>query len=325
MRPVRDDMNCRICSSAEVLGRHTTVEMMYGTRETFGYFQCARCLCLQIDSIPSDLARHYAGGYYSYRPAERRANLLKRWAGRLRDRHAVFGGGGIGKRLFERSPVVELRSLRPLQLRRDSRVLDVGCGAGFLVFALGELGLRHAEGIDPFLPEPLVYDNGVRVRQLDVVQVQGEWDVIMFHHSFEHLADPAATLARVAELLAPGGQCLLRVPTVTSYAWRHYGVDWVQLDAPRHLYLFAHESIRHLAQAQGFEVEAIVHDSTAFQFWGSEQYRLGVPLHDPRSPARNPEGGLFSAQQMAEWGQRSLALNAEQQGDQACFYLRRKL
>ena len=54
--------------------------MMVGTRETFGYTQCADCLCLQIDEVPQDLARHYAGDYYSYAPAQARPNPLKRWA-----------------------------------------------------------------------------------------------------------------------------------------------------------------------------------------------------------------------------------------------------
>ena len=317
-------MSCRICGGKRVLGHHTVTEMMYGTRERFGYFQCAECLCLQIDGIPGDLARHYAGGYYSYRPAERRSNPLKRWVGRARDRYAVFGGGPLGRALYKRAPVIELHSLQPLRLQRESRVLDVGCGAGTLVFALGELGLRQASGIDPFVPAEIVYDNGVTVRRQDIFQTQGRWDAIMFHHSFEHLADPTATLARVAQLLTPGGQCLLRVPTVTSFAWQHYGVDWVQLDAPRHLHLFSHEGMRRLAQATGFELERIVHDATAFQFWGSEQYRAGVPLHAENSYARNPNGGLFSTAQIAEFERRSVELNAQQQGDQAAFYLRRR-
>jgi SAM-dependent methyltransferase len=236
----------------------------------------------------------------------------------------VFGGGPLGRALYRRAPAIELHSLQPLQLQRESRVLDVGCGAGALVFALGELGLRQACGIDAFVPADIVYDNGVTVKRQDIFQTQGSWDAIMFHHSFEHLADPAATLARVAQLLVPGGQCLLRVPTVTSYAWQHYGVHWVQLDAPRHLHLFSHESMRRLALAAGFELERIVHDATAFQFWGSEQYRAGVPLHDEGSYARNPGAGLFSAAQIAEFERRSVVLNAQQQGDQAAFYLRRQ-
>ena len=48
---------CRICGSVRVAGRHDVREMMFGTRETFGYTQCADCLCLQIDEVPPDLAR----------------------------------------------------------------------------------------------------------------------------------------------------------------------------------------------------------------------------------------------------------------------------
>ena len=316
-------MSCRICNSSQVLGRHEAREMMTGTREAFGYFQCADCLCLQIDEIPADLARHYEGGYYSYAEAGRKRNPIKRWTTRTRDRWAVFGGSALGRRLYQRSPLIELHALQPLRLGLESRVLDVGCGAGYLVFALGELGMQHAIGVDPFLPAPIVYDNGVVVKKQTLEQTDGPWDAIMFHHSFEHLVDPKAVLQQVAERLAPGGQCLLRVPVVSSLAWQQYGVDWVQLDAPRHLYLFAHESIRHLAAATGFELEGIRHDSTGFQFWGSEQYKMGIPLQDARSHARSP-GALFSAAQIADFERRSAELNAAQQGDQAAFYLRKK-
>lgn len=313
---------CRVCGSTRRLGHHEAREMMTGTREAFGYFQCADCLCLQIDEVPADLARHYEGGYYSYQLATRKRNPLKRWTTHMRDHWAVFGGGAIGRRLYERAPLIELHALQPLQLQPASRVLDVGCGAGYLVFALGELGMRHAMGVDPFVPEPIVYDNGVTVKKQTLEQTEDGWDAIMFHHSFEHLPDPHAVLQQVAARLRPGGRCLLRVPVVSSLAWREYGVDWVQLDAPRHLYLFAHESIRHLAQAHGFELESLRHDSTAFQFWGSEQYRQGIPLQDPRSHARSP-GTLFSSEQIAAWAQRSVELNAAQQGDQAAFVLRK--
>lgn len=317
-------LRCRVCQGRSVLGRHSVREMMYGTREAFAYFQCADCLCLQIEQIPNDLARHYGQGYYSYRRAARPAHWLKRWAGHWRNRWAVFGGSALGAALYRRSPSIELRSLRPLALQPGTRVLDVGCGSGHLVFALGDLGLRQVTGIDPFVPQDIAFDNGVRVLRQGIEALQGAWDVVMFHHSFEHVPDPRATLAHAARLLVPGGQCLLRVPTVTSHAWRHYGVNWVQLDAPRHLHLFAHESIRRLAADCGFELEAIVHDSYALQFWGSEQYAAGVALNDERSHARHPQASPFTAAQIAEFERRSVELNRQQQGDQAAFYLRRR-
>lgn len=312
---------CRICGSTRAAGRHTALEMMNGTREPFAYFQCADCGCLQIESIPHDLARHYEGGYYSYTPPRRAANPLKRWAVHARHRWALHGRDPLGWLMYRRAAAYAVRSLRPLRLRPDTRVLDVGCGAGGLIFELAELGCRGVLGIDPFIDADRAYDNGARVLRLGLDDAPGRWDVVMFHHSFEHLPDPAAALRRTAALLDDGGHCLLRVPTVSSHAWRHYGVHWVQLDAPRHLCLFARESIEHLAAAAGFD---LAFDSDAFQFWGSEQYRRGIALRDARSYAVNPAAGLFSAQEMADWARRAVELNRQGQGDQASFLLRKR-
>ncbi|MDO9073340.1 MAG: class I SAM-dependent methyltransferase [Rubrivivax sp.] len=315
---------CRVCGSIRVAGRHTALEMMNGTREPFAYFQCADCGCLQIERIPADLARHYAGGYYSYTPPQRPANPLRRWAVHARHRWALHGRDPFGWLMYRRAAAYAMRSLRPLELRPDTRLLDVGCGAGLLIFELAELGYRSVLGIDPFIEADRAYDNGARVLKRGLDEASGCWDAVMFHHSFEHVPDPLATLRRTHALLATGGRCLLRVPTVSSYAWQHYGVDWVQLDAPRHLYLFSRESITHLAAATGFDVIDVAFDSDAFQFWGSEQYRRGIALRDERSHAVNPAAGLFSAAQLADWARRAEELNQAGQGDQAAFVLRKR-
>lgn len=57
----------------------------------------------------------------------------------------------------------------------------------------------------------------------------------MFHHSFEHIADPFETLCSVRRLLS-SGTCLIRIPIVDSWAWENYGVNWIQIDAPRHFF-----------------------------------------------------------------------------------------
>ncbi|MDP2004493.1 MAG: class I SAM-dependent methyltransferase, partial [Rubrivivax sp.] len=178
--------------------------------------------------------------------------------------------------------------------------------------------------IDPYIDGERRYDNGAQVLKLGLDQAPGRWDVVMFHHAFEHVPDPIATLQRAHALLDAGGHCLLRVPTVTSHAWRHYGVHWVQLDAPRHLFLFAHDSIVRLAAATGFDLVDVAFDSDAFQFWGSEQYRRGIALRDERSYAVNPDAGLFSAEEIAGWARRAVELNRQAQGDQAAFVLRKR-
>lgn len=315
-------ITCRVCGAAGDHARFEAREQMFGWGDRFGYFLCARCGCLQIEQVPADLARYYGNGYYSYgSPAYR--NVLTAWLNGRRDAWAIGGASAIGQLLYRQRPRQDLLSLRRLKPSRDTRILDVGCGAGHFLYALRERGFNRLLGVDPFIDAPIRYPNGLVIERQDVAAVQGEWDVVTFHHSFEHIPDQQATLASAARLLAPGGVCVLRLPVVSSEAWRTYGVDWVQLDAPRHLYLHSVDSVRALAQQAGLRLEAVQHDSTAFQFWGSEQYRQGIALRDPRSLAVNPASPLFSAAQRAAFERRAEAANAAQAGDQAAFYLRR--
>jgi SAM-dependent methyltransferase len=202
-------------------------------------------------------------------------------------------------------------------------VLDVGCGSGRLLYLLRLAGWTELLGVDAFLPADRRYANGLEIRRATLAQVDGGWDTIMFHHAFEHLPDPQATLQEVAERLAPGGVCLLRLPLADSEAWTRYGVDWVQLDAPRHLFLHTRRSLERLAADAGLAIDAIVHDSYELQFWGSEQYRQDIPLLSEGSYRWGAGAPLFSAAQIAAWREESEMLNRAGRGDQAAVYLRR--
>lgn len=317
---------CRICGNAEGNRAFDVREMMFGTREVFRYFQCARCRCLQIAEVPPDLSRHYPGGYYSHNLDPRRlfaGGALKRWMKRRRDAWAVLGRGLAGRLIAAFMPNKDLRKLARVPLRRASRVLDVGCGTGTLLYTLRTVGFENLLGVDAYLERDIEYENGLRIERRTLAEVEGEWDLVMFHHSLEHMADQAAALAQAAQRLAPGGTCLVRLPVVDSWAWNHYGVNWVQLDAPRHLYLHSAESMAVLAAKAGLAVADVLYDSDDFQFWGSEQYAKDIPLRSERSWSEDPARSIFTPEQIADWKKRAAELNREAQGDQAAFYLKR--
>ena len=315
-------MQCRICGSDQEHPRYTVKEMMLGLRDQHQYFQCVECACLQIETIPDNLAAYYPSNYYSY-VAPAHTNGLKQKLTEARDYYAVTGKSLLGHLLSLVSPNPKLRTLRPLALTTESRVLDVGCGAGLLLNSMHAAGFKNLLGIDPFNTETLRYPNGLVIEKRDIFAQTGEWDLIMFHHSFEHLVEQHQTLEQARKLLAPHGTILLRVPTVSSYAWQHYGVNWSQLDAPRHLFLHSIDSIKKLAEQTGFTVQKVKYDSNAFQFWGSEQYEQDIPLRSERSWAENPSNSPFSANQIRQYEHRARELNALNKGDQAAFYLRK--
>jgi SAM-dependent methyltransferase len=247
---------CRICSNKQDNLRFEVREMMYGSREKFEYFQCASCGCLQIEEVPADMGKYYQSGYYSY-IGNRVVSTLERKLLNLRNKFAVFDEGIVGRLLHRYRPNDRLRALSRLALQRDQRVLDVGCGSGALLQSLLAIGFKNLLGIDPFIDKDIDHGNGLRVEKKELIDVQGKWDVVMFHHSLEHILNQLETLQEVHGILDDKGTCLIRIPTVSSFAWRHYGVNWAQLDAPRHLFLHSIESMALLANRAGFYIEGI--------------------------------------------------------------------
>jgi predicted SAM-dependent methyltransferase len=139
------------------------------------------------------------------------------------------------------------------------------------------------------------------------------------------MPDQLATLKRVAELLAENGVCLINMPTVSSYAWKHYHENWVALDAPRHLCIHSIESMTLLAEKAHLVLQTILYNSIELQFWGSEQYLKGIPLRSERSYGETPADSIFSENQIKMFKRKAKELNRIKQGDAAAFYLRKQL
>ncbi len=313
------DNNCLICTSPFTAAPFRVVEMMFGTQEPFDYAMCPECASLQICDTPTDLGRYYCGdGYYSYQAAY--ASGLKGRMRRMRDASYFGGGGPLGRLMARCQPALLMQVLAEAGLTRDQRILDVGCGAGLLLDRLALIGFRQLSGVDPFIPDEVRTPAGVIVRKTRFNEIAAPQDVIMFHHSLEHVPDPAAELRHAATLLKDGGRCIVRVPTPSSSIWKNYGVHWVQLDAPRHIFLPSRTGIARLAVRTGFILEKVIDDSWAFGFWGSELYRRGIALHGPEG-AVDPSDH-FEAKQIAEWAKMATNLNASGEGDQVAFVLR---
>jgi SAM-dependent methyltransferase len=316
--------------------------MFFGTRDPFPYIECASCGTLQIQAVP-DLRPYYSGDYYSFQPVIQRdspTGIVKAssraFGAALRKRAADFYSG---RRSFVNNFIVSQISRRaphllvgfPDYLKGTSldlltgtaaKVLDVGSGAGQTLMSLSHFGFRNLLGVDPFVESSFEYASGVRVLKTELSELNGQFDLVLINHTIEHVYDPRATLTEIHRLLKPGRYAIVRMP-VLSYAWRKYGTNWVQLDAPRHLFLFKADRFSHLAAETGFEVKKIRYDSTAFQFWGSEQYLRDVPLLHESSYFVSAEKSPFTTEQIASYTVEADKLNERGEGDQAVFYLHR--
>ena len=79
-----------------------------------------------------------------------------------------------------------------------------------------------------------------------------------------------------------------------------------------------------LANKTGFKVEEINFDSTAFQFWASEQYEKGIALSADNSYDKNPDKSIFTKEQILDFELKARELNKNKQGDAISVYLRKK-
>lgn len=330
-----DRSACPACGAATAGDPLTVTEMMFGRDEVFVYDTCASCGTLALRDVPEDLGQYYPSDYYSVdadpeqalgRPGVRQfASLVARSVLFGRHRVASMARRVVRMRQFH-SYVIALDGMAAagLPAGRDSAVLDVGCGSGIMVYALGLAGVRTSVGVDPFAPGDRTFDNGAVLLRRELADVEGSFDLIMFHHSLEHVPDPEASVRTAIDKLTPRGRILVRMPTASSEAFATYGADWVQLDAPRHITIFTREGVERLAERVGLVVDDVRDDSTSFQFWGSEQVRRSIPLMSPQSHLMSESASVFGSDEVAAWEQRSRELNRDGRGDQAVWVMSRR-
>jgi SAM-dependent methyltransferase len=314
--------SCQICHNEAGNRIHKAREMMLGLRDEFRYLECQDCGCLQLLNPPKDTARYYPPDYGDFRTNQSLGPVIfqnvRRHLRERRNKGVLKGQSWLDRLLTSRYDYLQLKAFARIAAGSKARILDVGCGTGILLNDLKKMGYDNLLGVDRFVPQPMDTENGVRVLKGGLEDLIGTaWDVIMFHHSFEHMPDPAGVLQFAAGLLVPGGHCLIRIPVI-GWAWQHYRVNWAQVDAPRHLFLHTEKSLHMLSDAAGLDMQCVGYDSNEFQFWVSELFMRDMTLV---SVGMRPPRSLFSKATLREFRSRAVKLNLERRGDSAVFIL----
>ena len=320
-KEVSQKNKCKICGNSKDNILFTAKEMMYGFRDQFHYFQCNNCHCLQIKSFPTNISRYYPTNYYSFGKYD--GKKFKGLSGLIKRKRYSFllTGNDFISTITDIFSGTKYDILRGLEINKKTKILDVGCGNGKkFLYPLAEIGFKNLKGCDPFLNSSLSYDNGLEVQNSTISDVKGKWDIITYHHSFEHIPNPLENLKKVCELLEPDGVCILRIPTVSSFAWEEYGVNWVQLDAPRHFFLHSKKSMQLLGEKSNLELYKVEYDSSHFQFTGSEKYIKDIPLRSSKS--KGFMKFLKEKLKQREYQKKAELLNKQDEGDQAAFFFR---
>lgn len=302
--------------------------MALGIRETFRYEYCQGCGSLQIAEIPADLGKYYpASRYYAYqgdsRGLEAAARRIARtlwWGTALLAPEPLFAVVCAIPQFGSRMRTNRLRGLRGQRIPSTARIADVGGATGQILGILRSLGFRHLTSVDPFSPVSGVH-HGIRFIKSELGDVDEPFDLIMYHHSLEHVPDLERELRAANERLNPDGRLLVRMPLLPNEGFDTYGPNWVEIDAPRHLHIPSRSALRMITARCGLKVVASGSDTQEFEFWASEAYALGITLPEASAVRR----GLrrYLSRDMRAQRRRADRLNAEDRGGRGWFLFRR--
>ena len=232
---------CRVCGHESSGPIFVAKEMMFENAGHFEYFECPDCNCLQLATVPDDLAHYYGPDYYSFQaPTDTKTKG---------------------------------------ETKNPSRVLDVGCGAGLQLCAMAANGIASLTGCDPFIEKDIEYENGVKIYKKSIHEMEGEFDIIMLNDSFEHMGDPHEVFDSLKRLLAPKGAVKMTLPVYPNFAFDAYKENWFQLDAPRHIILHSKKSLELLANQHGLRLGRFTCDSNNSAILRSYLYKKGITFY----------------------------------------------
>ena len=186
----------------------------------------------------------------------------------------------------ERSrPFYDLLSM--VTVAPGARILDLGCGTGELTAdAHRRLQARSTLGVDasPAMLEkalPLAGD-GLAFRRADIATFEDPggpgYDLVLANASLHWLPDHPALLARLARLLAPGGQLAVQVPNNQTHA-SHRLANELAREEPYASALAGY--VRHRAVLTPVEYALQLHRLGLRE----EEVRLQVYVHELSEPA----------------------------------------
>jgi 2-polyprenyl-3-methyl-5-hydroxy-6-metoxy-1,4-benzoquinol methylase len=191
-----------------------------------------------------------------------------------------------------------------------ARVLEIGCATGELAqLARATLDIAHYEAIElsPAGDQARRHVDRLHVvplvRAIESGKIEARFDLILMSHVLEHLADPGAEVAAMAEVLAPSGAMFLEVPNGSGN--RRLAID----DNRAHLHFFSPASLTRLLARHRLETVATATDVRLDARYADSLQVMARAFRTPQwsSTSLSDHPALSGEAPIVVWGAGSLA------------------
>ena len=139
-----------------------------------------------------------------------------------------------------------LRLLTRRGTRKDSRILDYGCGAGLFIDFLRKRGYRHVEGYDAYAPS-----------YADKTPLTRRFDVIVSYDVIEHVDEPQHFFSTLVERLNDGGLLVIGTPNADEIDLSSPDDFSMELHQPYHRHILSEQALAQLGKEAGLRIEEV--------------------------------------------------------------------
>jgi SAM-dependent methyltransferase len=236
---------CPICKSRQYIGYKEIRTIQLPKEEKYSIVKCLKCGMIFLNPRISKkfIKNYYSPNYYCYHNKPSNETLKQSILNRLE-----YGYFKKALDLIEKN----------IKIKKTTRILDIGCGSGTMLYMLKKKYGCHVLG----------YDINERIEQFEKGKYsiiitnkmpKEKFDLIISWHFLEHDYAPLVTLKKILRILDDDGKCIFQVPNIESKIAKIIGRYWRGYDPPRHLNYFSGESFKKIFKKAGFQPKKIIY------------------------------------------------------------------
>jgi SAM-dependent methyltransferase len=319
-------MKCRVCYNENNNEKVLVDSVLFGGDQTFDYFRCGNCGGFQLADTEYDISAIYEEQYPAHE-AVYYSNPLKRWLKKQAWSYWAKSNNPVGFLVhLQKKHQAYVELLAKLGVRRDSSIVDIGCGSGVHLRALQDYGFSDLTGFDPYYKNKSI--NGINIHQKHLEEVMGSYEVVMSHHTIEHAEDQLEFIMQLSRLAVENGIIIISMPLADCWEMKHYGGKCSLICPPNHIFIHSRKSFAILCEKAGLTIEREIRPfPTIFSILSSEQYkRAKIPLWDrERSHAYvGVDRTMFSKREIVEMQKKAREITRNGQHGSGYFLLKKQ-